>query len=66
MKLSGHLTASVFRRYDIHDDSDLEAAAAQLDAVAGRPKPSKPERVVKFMRTAQQSPPQPTGSASAR
>jgi integrase len=52
MQLSGHLTASVFRRYDIHDDSDLEAAAAQLDAVAARPKRSKPGRVVKFKRTA--------------
>lgn len=30
MQLSGHLTASVFDRYDIHDLADLEAATAKL------------------------------------
>jgi integrase len=32
MKISGHKTASVFRRYDIIEPSDLEDAAAKLDA----------------------------------
>jgi integrase len=31
MKLSGHKTASVFRRYDIVSDSDLADAARKLD-----------------------------------
>ena len=31
MKLSGHLTPSVFRRYDITSDSDLREAANRLD-----------------------------------
>ena len=31
MKLSGHLTPSVFRRYDITSDADLREAAARLD-----------------------------------
>ena len=30
MQLSGHRTASVFDRYDIHDLQDLEAATAKL------------------------------------
>ena len=34
MALSGHKTASVFRRYDIVSSSDLEAAAQKLDAPA--------------------------------
>jgi hypothetical protein len=32
LKISGHKTASVFRRYDIIEQSDLEDAAAKLDA----------------------------------
>jgi len=32
MKLSGHKTSSVFRRYDITSPSDLKDAAAKLDA----------------------------------
>ena len=31
MKISGHKTASVFRRYDIIEESDLADAAARLD-----------------------------------
>jgi hypothetical protein len=31
MKLSGHKTESVFRRYDIISDEDLRDAAATLD-----------------------------------
>ncbi len=31
MQLSGHLTASVFDRYDIHDLEDLKAATAKLN-----------------------------------
>jgi integrase len=34
MKLSGHKTESVFRRYDIISDDDLRDAAAKLDASA--------------------------------
>ena len=30
MQLSGHRTASVFDRYDIHDLQDLEKATAKL------------------------------------
>ena len=30
MQLSGHRTANVFDRYDIHDLADLEAATAKL------------------------------------
>jgi len=32
MKISGHKTASVFRRYDIIEQSDLDDAAAKLEA----------------------------------
>jgi integrase len=34
MKLTGHKTESVFRRYDIISESDLRTAAERLDAVA--------------------------------
>ena len=34
MKLTGHKTASVFRRYDIISDGDLVDAAQMLDAAS--------------------------------
>jgi hypothetical protein len=34
LKLTGHKTASVFRRYDIVSDLDLKDAAGRLDEVA--------------------------------
>ena len=32
MQITGHLTESVYRRYDIVSDADLTAAARQLNA----------------------------------
>ena len=32
MQLSEHLTPSVFRRYNMTDDADLDVAAEKLDA----------------------------------
>lgn len=37
MKLSGHKTASVFRRYDIVSDSDLADAARKIDVATKQP-----------------------------
>ncbi len=37
MQLSGHRTASVFDRYDIHDLADLEAATAILSQRTDKP-----------------------------
>ena len=35
MKMTGHKTDSVFRRYDIVSPDDLRIAAERLDAVSG-------------------------------
>lgn len=35
MRMVGHKTESIYRRYRIVDDQDLRDAAARLDAVAG-------------------------------
>ena len=35
MKMTGHKTDSVFRRYDIVSPDDLRIAAERLDAAAG-------------------------------
>ena len=36
MQITGHLTESVYRRYDIVSDADLTAAAKQLNAAIKR------------------------------
>jgi hypothetical protein len=36
MKITGHKTANVFKRYDIVDESDLADAAARLDQKFGQ------------------------------
>jgi integrase len=38
MKMTGHLTDSVFRRYDIASPDDLRVAAERLNALMARPK----------------------------
>jgi integrase len=38
MKLSGHKTADVFRRYDIISENDLRDAASKLDAASQQPR----------------------------
>jgi hypothetical protein len=37
MQLSGHLTSSTFRRYNITADADLDDAADKLDAAVAQP-----------------------------
>ncbi len=41
MQLSGHRTASVFDRNDIHDLQDLEEATAKLARSGADPEPAK-------------------------
>ncbi len=41
MQLSGHRTASVFDRYDIHDLQDLEEATAKLAGSRTEPEPAQ-------------------------
>ena len=36
MKLTGHKTESVYRRYDIVSESDLNVAVERLDAFNGK------------------------------
>ena len=40
MKLTGHKMRSVFERYNIVSDSDLDAAAIRLNGLMGTPKPA--------------------------
>lgn len=39
MKLTGHRTRSVFERYNIVSDSDVDAAAIRLNGLMGTQKP---------------------------
>ena len=39
MKLTGHKTRSVFERYNIVSDSDLDAAAIRLNGLMGTQQP---------------------------
>jgi hypothetical protein len=54
MKLIGHLTSGVFRRYDIVSSADFDEAATKLDAPTGTATGSAKEkcqaRVRKFAR----------------
>jgi integrase len=54
IKLSGHLTASTFRRYNITADSDFDDAADKLDVAANTPAKSekKTARVHRFTKSA--------------
>jgi hypothetical protein len=50
MKLTGHKTRSVFERYNILSDSDLDAAAIRLNGLMGTQKPERAARAKQFLR----------------
>ena len=47
MKLTGHKTESVYRRYAIVSKRDLEEATRRLDALSGKNESKEPEKLAK-------------------
>jgi hypothetical protein len=48
MKMVGHATEAIYRRYAIQDEAVLRAAAAKLDAWSEAPTPVRAGRVRRF------------------